>query len=298
MTQVLVNSLIYGSEIAVIALGVSLSFSLLRFANFAHIQLAVVGGYLTYVCARPLGLPLMVAAVISIVLTGTLAVAIDHLVFRHLREASPESKMIASWGVALFIRSVVAAIFGGSALVFDVETELIKAGGALFTTLDLLVVAVTAAAMLVLHGLLRWTRAGTALRALASNFDLALTRGIPGERMIRLMWFVSGAYAALGGTLLAVETQLKPNLDLMILLPVFAAATIGGLGSVFGAVAGALILALAQNLLITIDFGALVASGPWYLPTEFRDYVAVSALVLVLLLRPHGLVGRRLRGAA
>ena len=154
MTQVLVNSLIYAGEIAVIAVGVSLSFSILRFANFAHIQLAVVGGYLTYVFARPLGLPLVPAALVSIVLTGALAVAIDHLVFRHLRDASPEGKMIASWGVALVIRSVVAAIFGGSALVFDVETELIRAGGALFTTLDLLVVAVTAAAMLVLHALL------------------------------------------------------------------------------------------------------------------------------------------------
>jgi branched-subunit amino acid ABC-type transport system permease component len=160
------------------------------------------------------------------------------------------------------------------------------------------VVGVTAASMLVLHALLQWTRAGTALRALASNFDLAVTRGIPGESMIRLMWFLSGAYAALGGTLLAVETQLMPNMDLMILLPVFAAVTIGGIGSVFGAVAGALVISLAQNALIAIDFGALVASGPWYLPTQFRDYVAVSALVLVLLIRPHGLAGRRLKGAA
>jgi branched-subunit amino acid ABC-type transport system permease component len=297
VTQILVNSLIYGCEIAVIALGVSLSFSILRFANFAHIQLAVVGGYVTYALAQPFGLPLVPAALISIVLTGALAVGIDHLVFRHLRDASPEGKMIASWGVALFIRSMVAAIFGGSALVFDVETELIRAGGALFTTLDLLVVTVTAASMLVLHALLQWTRAGTALRALASNFELAVTRGIPGERMIKLMWFLSGAYAALGGTLLAVETQLTPNLDLMILLPVFAAVTIGGLGSVFGAVAGALILSLAQNALIAIDFGAIVASGTWYLPTQFRDYVAVSALVLVLLIRPRGLAGRRMRGA-
>jgi branched-subunit amino acid ABC-type transport system permease component len=234
-------------------------------------------------------MPLVPAALVSIVLTGGLAVLIDHLVFRHLRDASPEGKMIASWGVGLFIRSVVAAVFGGSALVFDVETELIRAGGALFTTLDVIVVAVTAASMVLLHALLQWTRAGTALRALASNFDLAVTRGIPGDRMIRLMWFLSGAYAALGGTLLAIATQLTPNMDLTILLPVFAAVTVGGLGSVFGAVAGALLLSLAQNALIAIDFGSLVASGVWYLPSQFRDYVVVSALVLVLLIRPRGL---------
>lgn len=297
MTQVLVNSLIYASEIAVIALGLSLSYSILRFANFAHIQFAVVGGYLTYVFAVPLGLPLIAATAISVVLTGGLAVAVDHLVFRRIRDASPEGKMIASWGVALFIRSVVAAIFGGSALFFEVEGEIVKAGDAIFTTLDVAVVAVTGLAMVILHLLLQQTRAGTALRALASNFELAETRGIPSDRMIRLMWFLTGAYAALGGTLFAVETQLKPNMDLTILLPVFAAATIGGLGSVYGAVAGALILSLLQNLMISVDFGALVGGESWYIHSQFRDYVAVSALVLVLLLRPQGLAGR-VQGAA
>jgi branched-subunit amino acid ABC-type transport system permease component len=291
VTQVLVNSLIYASEIAVIALGISLSYSILRFANFAHIQFAVVGGYLTYVFAVMLGLPLIVATAISVVLTGCLAIVVDHLVFRRIRHASAEGKMIASWGVALFMRSIVAAIFGGSALVFNVEGEIIRAGGAIFTTLDVAVVAVTAASMVILHLVLQKTRAGTALRALASNFELAETRGIPSGRMIRLMWFMTGAYAALGGTLFAVETQLKPNMDLMILLPVFAAVTIGGLGSVYGAVAGALILSLFQNLLISVDFGALIGGDPWYVPSQFRDYVAVCALVLVLLLRPGGLAG-------
>ena len=111
--------------------------------------------------------------------------------------------------------------------------------------------------MVALHLLLYRTRVGTALRALASNPDLAVSRGIPGERMISLMWFVSGAYAALGGTLFAFETRLQPDMDLIILLPTFAAVTIGGLDNVFGAVAGALILSLAQNLLISVDFGSL-----------------------------------------
>ncbi len=291
------NSIIYASEIAVIALGISLSYSILRFANFAHIQFAVIGGYITYVFYANVGLSIVVATAVSLALTGALAVATDHFVFRLIRRASAESKMIASWGVALLLRSIVAAVFGGSALFFDLDTELIRAGGALFTTLDIVVVAVTVVAMVVLHLLLQRSRAGVALRALASNFELAETRGIPSERMIKLMWFLSGAYAALGGTLFAVETQLKPNMDLMILLPVFAAATIGGLGNVYGAVAGALILSLVQNLLISIDFGSLTGDLPWYVPSQFRDYVAVGALVIVLLVRPQGLapafVGRR-----
>jgi branched-subunit amino acid ABC-type transport system permease component len=130
---------------------------------------------------------------------------------------------------------------------------------------------------------------------MASNAELAVTRGIPGERMISLMWFISGFYAALGGALFAAETRLQPNMDLIILLPIFAAVTIGGLGNVFGAVAGALILSLAQNLLISVDFGALLSGSSWYVPTQFRDFIAVAALVFLLLLRPAGLAGKAAR---
>ena len=292
MTQALINAIVLAGEIAVIALGVSLSFSLLRFANFAHVQLAVVGAYLAWVLAGPVGLPISLAIACSLPLTGLLAVLIDALAFRRLRGASAETKMIASWGVALFIRSIVGALFGGSARIFDVDARPLRVGVAVLTTLDVLVVGVTVLAMIALHLVLRATRLGTALRGLASNPDLAETRGIPSGRLIALMWFLSGTFAALGGILLAVQSDLRPTLDLAILLPVFAAATLGGLGNPFGAAAGALVLALAQNLLIAVDLGALVRGPSWYLPPQFRDYVAVAALVLVLLVRPAGLMSR------
>jgi len=291
--QAVLNSLVLASEIAIIALGVSLAFSLLRFANFAHVQLAVVGAYLAWVLTVTLGVPVVLAGLLSLPLVGLLAMLIDGLVFRPLRAASAETKMIASWGVALFMRSMIGALFGGSARVFDVEARPLRVGEAVLTSLDVVVIGVTVTAMVLLNLLLRTTRLGTALRALASNPDLAETRGIPSFRLIGLMWFVSGAFAALGGVLLAIQNDLRPTLDLAILLPVFAAATVGGLGNPFGAVAGALVLALAQNLLIVVDLGALVHGPSWYLPPQFREYVAVGALVLVLLVRPAGLMGQR-----
>ncbi|GLK84152.1 branched-chain amino acid ABC transporter permease [Ancylobacter defluvii] len=287
MLQVLLNSLVYASMIAVIAVGVALCYSILRFANFAHIQFAVVGGYLTYSFAAIPGMPLPAALALSAVATGLIAILVDFLVFSRLRDITPEGKMIVSWGVALFLRSVVAIIYGGGARVFDLSYDVVAVGDAVFTTLDALVVVVAAVLMLLLHLFLNFTRVGSGLRALASNADLAVTRGIPGDRLIKLMWFLSGALAAIGGTLLAFETRLQPNMDLIILLPVFAAVTIGGLSNVFGAVLGALILSLAQNLLIYIDFGALLGGESWQIPTQFRDYVAVLALVVVLLLRPR-----------
>lgn len=285
MVQVLVNSIIYASEIAIIAVGISLCYSILRFANFAHIQYAVVGGYATYVGAR-LGLPLVAAVVASALFVGGLAVLVDALVFSRLRAIAPEGKMIVSWGVALFIRAIVASVFGGSAIIIETSTTPIRFAGAIFTSLDLIVVLSTVASMILLHLFLYRTRTGSALRALASNYDLAVTRGIPGERMIRLMWFVSGAYAAIGGSLIALETRLQPNMDLIILLPVFAAVTIGGLSNVFGAVLGALVLSLVQNVIIAVDFGTLVTGESWFVPSQFRDYLAVLAMVVVLILRP------------
>jgi branched-subunit amino acid ABC-type transport system permease component len=285
--QVLINSLVYASMIAVIAVGVALCYSILRFANFAHIQFTVVGGYLTYSFAAIPGLPLVAAVALSAAATGLIAVLTDVLVFSRLRDITPEGKMIVSWGVALFIRSVVAIVYGGGGRTFELATDVVVIGDTVFTTLDATVVVVAAVLMLALHAFLNFTRIGSGLRALASNADLAVTRGIPGTALIRLMWFLSGALAAVGGTLLAMETRLQPNMDLIILLPVFAAVTIGGLSNVFGAVLGALVLSLAQNLLIYVDFGALLGGESWQIPTQFRDYVAVLALVLVLLLRPR-----------
>jgi len=285
VAQVLVNSIIYASEIAIIAVGIALSYSILRFANFAHIQYAVVGGYATYV-GTLIGLPLVAAVALGAVLVGALAVAVDALVFSRLRATAPEGKMIVSWGVALFIRAIVASVFGGAAIVMETDTVPIQVAGTVFTSLDLIVVLATLGFMVLLQLFLYRTRHGSALRALASNYDLAVTRGIPGDRMIRLMWFISGAYAAIGGSLIALETRLQPNMDLIILLPVFAAVTIGGLNNVFGAVIGAFVLSLAQNLVIAIDFGSLLGGDPWFVPSQFRDYVAVLAMVIVLVLRP------------
>jgi branched-subunit amino acid ABC-type transport system permease component len=283
--QVLVNSIVYASEIAIIAVGIALSYSILRFANFAHIQYAVVGGYATHVVAA-LGLPIVVAIALGAGFVGGLAVVVDALVFSRLRAIAPEGKMIVSWGVALFIRAVIASIFGGSAIVIETNAVLIQVGGAIFTSLDLVMVLATVGFMVLLQLFLYRTRQGSALRALASNYDLAVTRGISGVGMIRLMWFISGAYAAIGGSLIALETRLQPNMDLIILLPVFAAVTIGGLSNVFGAVLGAFLLSLAQNVAIAIDFGSLLGRDPWFIPSQFRDYIAVLAMVVVLILRP------------
>jgi branched-subunit amino acid ABC-type transport system permease component len=288
MGQILVDTVVYGSEIAIIAVGIALAFSILKFANFAHIQYAIMGGYATYTVETLFAPGLVVATIAGCLFTGLVAVAVDRLVFSRLRGSAPEVRMIVSWGGALVIRAAVATVYGGEARFFEVRIEPVDLAGLYVTSLDVIVVAITVAAMISLRLLMFRTRLGTALRAISSNPELAATRGIPIERMVMLMWFLAGAYAGLGGTLFALQTRLQPSMDLAILLPVFAATTIGGLGSVFGAVVGAFVLALAQNALIQIDFGTLLSlDRPWRVPSQFRDVIAVAAFILVLLLRPR-----------
>jgi branched-subunit amino acid ABC-type transport system permease component len=290
--QITTNALIYAAEIGIIALGISLSYALLRFANFAHLELVVFGAYLSYGGTNGLQLPLWLATLLSCIATGLLAISIDLSVFRRLRGASAGSKMIASWGVALVLRSFLAAVFGGTPRAFDISFTPHHYAGALFTSLDVVVVATVTGAMVLLHQALGRTKIGTALRATASDVGLAEARGIPSEAMIRLMWFIAGCYAALGGTLLAIETQLQPTMDLEIIIPVFAAATLGGLGNVFGAVGGAVLLSAAQSVILGIDFGRIVSTTSWFVATRYKDLIALFALIATLLVKPRGLTGR------
>lgn len=290
MLQILVNAAIYAAEISLIASGLALSYSILRFANFAHVQYAIVGGYLSYAIAAA-GVPLPLAILLSCLLTGALAVVIHRLVFHPLEAIAPEGKMIVSWGVALVLRSILAAIFGGAAIFMEVDTEYYVFDSVIISSLDIAVIATAVVVMAALHILLHRTRLGMGLRALADNRDLAETRGVASERLVTLMWFIAAGFAALGGTLFALETRLQPNMDLLIVLPVFAALTLGGLGSVYGAVAGACILSLAQNIAIGVDLGELVGGASFLIPTQFRDVIAVGAMMLVLMLRPRARVG-------
>jgi branched-subunit amino acid ABC-type transport system permease component len=180
--------------------------------------------------------------------------------------------------VALVLRSLVAAVFGGSALHLDAEMRRLRLPGVFVTALDALVVGASLAAMPGLHLMLQRTRRGTALRAMASNFALARARGVPTGATIMLMWFLTGAFAALGGILVALQTQLTPNMDPTILLPVCAAVAIGGMGNVFGAAVGAFLLSPVRNVLVSVRFGGLTGGPPRFLPTQVKDLVAMLAL--------------------
>jgi branched-subunit amino acid ABC-type transport system permease component len=290
-SQFTVNTLVWACELGLIALGMSLSYSILGFANFAHIEFLTAGAYTAWVLYTIAGLPIAVAVGLAMIAIGFLAIGIDWTVFRRLRHASAPSKMIASVGIGIAIRSVIQVIFGSGAVSFGFSSEpLPPILGARVTPLYFWIIGLTVISMLAFHGLLTFSNVGKALRATSEDFNLAEVRGINGEQMIRLMWFISGAFAALGGILLGMETQVRPGMGLSVLVPVFAAVTLGTLGSAYGAIGGALVVAFAQNIALAVDIGPLLAAGrSILLPTIYKNAVALTILVLTLLIRPKGL---------
>lgn len=279
LLQLFYYSLVYGAVMALGAIGVSLIFGILRFANFSHGALMTVGAYLAYALVDGLGWPIWAAVVPAALATGVLAVALDRLFYRRLRRTSPVILLIASFGVGLMLRALVQIIFGAGNQVYASGISIPFRIFGVVMTPDSVWVLVGAAIMVVLvHLFLSHTRMGKSMRAMSDNVDLALVSGIPAERVIMLTWMAGGVLAAVGGILLGMNTQLHPIMGFRLLLPMFAAAIVGGIGRPYGAILGAFIISLAMQ------FSTLVLS-PAYQPG-----VAFVIMLVVLIFRPSGLI--------
>lgn len=277
LIQLTYYGLVYGSVMALGAIGVSLIFGILRFANFSHGGLMTTGAYVAFALVGWLGWPIWAALVPAAIATGLIAIALDRMFYRHLRD-SPVILLIASFGAGLILRSLVQLIFGPSNQVYHSGISIPFRIFDIVVTPDSIWVLVGAAIMVVLvHLFLTRTRMGKSMRAMSDNVNLALVSGIPAERVIMWTWFAGGVLAAVGGILLGMNTQLRPMMGFRMILPIFSAAIVGGIGRPYGAIAGAFIISLAMQ------YSTLIIS-PAYQPA-----VAFAIMLLVLIFRPSGL---------
>jgi branched-chain amino acid transport system permease protein len=304
MLQVLADGLIIGSVIALGAIGLTLTFSILRFSNFGHGELLAWGSYLAFSALavfaalrwadgpKPwgpfsFGWPLLAALAVAAALTALLALALDALLYRRLRWQGSITLVIASFGAALAARNLLLFTYGGIPRYYSQELQMAVpllprsvAGGLRFTPDQLLVVALTLTTVVALHAFLSRSTLGRALRATADNPALARVAGIDPERMRRVTWVLGAMLAALAGVFAGLTVQLRPTLGLDLLLPLFAAVVLGGIGSVWGAVIGGLVVGLAESAAVAV-VGA-----------EWRAAAAFVVLTAMLLWRPTGLLGQ------
>jgi branched-chain amino acid transport system permease protein len=318
--NVIVAGVVLGSIYAVGAIGVTLIFGILRFAHFAHGDMMTMGAFIAFLLmaafqAMGIGVPFLptgfLVLPIAMVLTAILALGLDKGFYAPLRKrgARPVTLLIASIGVTLIIQGLIRLFFGsGTWNFFETETkQLIRIPVPLegvtrtinFTQPQVLMVLCTAAAVLALHFFLTRSRLGKAMRAMADNADLAQVSGINTKLVVRVTWVIAGSLAAMAGTMLALDVQLKPDLAFNIVLPIFAAAIVGGLGQSYGAIAGGFLIGFAEtaaifnwSVLLRPVANALPFEVPATLaivPTEYKLTVAFVILVVVLLWRPTGI---------
>jgi len=291
------DGILTGAIIALGAIGVSLAMSILRFANFAHAELLTAGAYIALMVVAAIGSlgdpidpfsfgwPFVVSLVPAAAATAVLALVIDRLVFRSLRQrkAARMTLIFASFGVGLVVRNLIHVIFGGEPEYYSRElTIAMRLFGTIRVMPDQIVVLVIATLLVVLLQLfLRYSAMGLAMRAAAENPDLARVSGVDVDRVVAWTWALAAALAAMAGVFLGLTVQLRPEMGFNLLLALFAAAILGGNGSLIGAVVGGLLVGLAENLSVMV-----ISSG-------YRQAVPFVLLVVMLFIRPQGLFGVR-----
>jgi len=280
LPQQLINGLALGSTYALVALGLTLIFGVLLIPNFAHGELYMLGAFMTYVWVA-LGVPFWLATLLAVVLVMGLGGVLDRCVFRPLESASALSLMIAALATSIILQQAATLIWGTEPRTIPAPlTGVLRFVSFAVTQLQLVVMACVAAAFTVLWLVLHRSRLGLAIRATAQNTDAARLMGIS-MTQVRFATFAMGAaLGALAGALLGATFPIYPTMGINPVLKAFVVLVLGGIGSLWGALSGGLLLGIAE---------VLVAG---YIASELQDIGAFAILVLVLLIRPQGLFGR------
>ncbi|RJK93864.1 branched-chain amino acid ABC transporter permease [Vallicoccus soli] len=285
--QLAAEGLRFGLLIALAAVGLSLIFGTTGLTNFAHGELVTLGALVAFLFHGTLGVPLWLATLLTIVVCGLLGGVVDRGLWAPLRSRGTGliAMMIVSIGLSLFVRYLYLYLFGGTTRSYpDAQgQEAVDLGPITLSPLDYLSMLIAVVVLVAVGFALLRTRIGKATRAVADNPALASASGIDVEGVIRTVWIVGAALAGLAGVLLGIAQQVNWQMGFQILLLIFAAVTLGGLGTAFGALVGSLVV------------GIFVQVSTLVIPAELKNVAALAVLIVILLVRPQGILGRRER---
>jgi len=282
IAQLLINGVVSGTILAVPAIGLTAIYAVLRFPNFSIASHATVGAFAGYIANATLALPAPAAVLVGFGAAGLVGVASDQLALRPLRPSGALTSAIASVALMIALENLLRFGFGNDLRGFDLPIMRDwRLGGLRVGPQQLENLGMAIVSMAALFLFLSFTRTGKAMRAVADNPALADVKGIDPEQMARLASFIGMGLAGAGGVLLGLDTSIDPLTGFRAILSIFAAAVVGGLGSIPGAVVGALTVGIAEEL-------SLIAIAPAY-----RTAVGFGAILIVLTVRPRGLLGER-----
>lgn len=273
------------SVLAIAAVGLSLQFGITNYVNFAYGDFMALGGFFAYVLnAQVFHLDIWLALVLGSVGMGLLAVLLNRLILGPFARRFTKSHyvLIVTFGLSLIMLNVEYSIWGAQVRFFDMPiASAVSIGPLRLTRNQLIVMGIAVGLMLAVHAMLKTTRLGKSMRAMADNTTLAMTSGIDTKRITTVTWFLSGSLAGVAGTVLGIsEGNLTPASGELFLFVIFAAVIVGGVGSIYGAMAGAVLIGLATEI-----------SAAFINPAYKLD-IAFVILILALLVRPSGLFAR------
>ena len=282
IAQLVLNGLMAGTILAVPAIGFTAIYAVLRFPNFAIASHLTIGAFAGWLANVSLGLPAALAVGVAFAAAGVAGVVSDEVILKPLRPAGALTTAIAAVALTLVLENVIRFVFGndlrGYALPIrrDWQVAGLRIAPQQVQNFGMAVVAMAAVFLF-----LAFTRTGKAMRAVADNPTLASVKGIDTDRVARLTTFMAMGLAGVGGMLVGLDTSIDPLTGFRVILSVFAAAVVGGLGSIPGAVVGALTIGIGEEL-------SLLVLAPAY-----RTVVGFAAILFVLTLRPRGILGER-----
>jgi neutral amino acid transport system permease protein len=280
LPQLIFNGISVGSIIALAAVGLTLTCSILKLSNFAHGDMMTLGAYLTWMANATLELNIWPSMFVGAAGAILIFLTTEKLLWKPMRDrrATPTTLMIVSIGLALFLRSSILFIWGGGNQQYDLPLiPALELGDLRLAFYRLVTIALAIVAIIALHFFLQKTKVGKAMRAVADNVDLARVSGINVENVVLWTWIITGVLTAFGGALYGLVATVRPNMGWFLILPMFASIILGGIGNPYGAIAGALTIGIAQELSVP------------FLGPDYKMAVALAVMIVILLFRPQGL---------
>ena len=280
----LINGLRTGSIYALIAIGYTMVYGIAKMINFAHGDIIMVGAYALYFSISVLGLPVPIALLITVIICGVLGVMIEKVAYKPLRSAPPLAVLITAIGMSFFLQSASLLIFGSTPIPFQsvIPNVNISIGSVVISSITVVTLIVTAIAMILLTLFVNKTKLGSAMRAVSEDKGAAELMGINVNSTISMTFAIGSALAAVAGVLYICQYQsMKPTLGALPGIKAFVAAVLGGIGSIPGAMIGGILLGLIESV------------SKAYISTELADAIVFGVLIVVLLFRPSGLLGKK-----
>lgn len=285
LCQYLLNGLAQGSIYALIALGYTMVYGIIKLINFAHGEFYMIGAFIGFACIGA-GMPIWLAMPAAMVGSGLVAVIVERLVYRPIRGAGRITALITALGVSLFFQNAGQLTLGAEPKAFPsvIENTTYDLGDIFVETNMIIIMSVTALLMIFLYWLVGHTKIGKAMRATSFDVGTAELMGINSNRIISFTFFIGAAFAGAAGVLVGMYyNTIDPLMGMIPGIKAFVAAVLGGIGIIPGAVLGGLVLGVAENLVV----------GFWI--STYRDAIAFAILILILVFKPSGLLGKNSR---